>query len=61
MEREKQKTAEKKQPKESFELNQRRGDNNLDKLSPKQFIKFVSVTLTITMRLIKFSCLYPTN
>lgn len=42
MEREKQKTAEKKQPKESFEHNQRRGDVKFGKLSPKQFSKFVS-------------------
>lgn len=43
MEREKQKTAEKKQPKESLEFNQRRVDEKYDKLSPKQFSKFVSV------------------
>lgn len=42
MEREKQKTADKKQPKESSEFNQRRGDAKLDILSPIQFSKFVS-------------------
>lgn len=45
MEREKQKTAEKKPPKESFELSQRRGDEKFEKLSPRQFSKFVSFYL----------------
>lgn len=42
MEREKQKTAEKIQPKESLDFNHRRGDEKYEKLSPQQFSKFVS-------------------
>lgn len=53
MEREKQKTAEKKQPKEGLDLDRRRDDVKFDKLSPRQFSKFVSVR---TMILFKVAC-----
>lgn len=50
MEREKQKTAEKKQPNDGLErsFDHRREDDKLDKLSPRHFSKFVSFFKTIT-------------
>lgn len=52
MEREKQKTAEKKQPREDSDFNSRR-EIKIEKLSPRQFSKFVSSdTCWLTFRMI---------